>query len=286
MINIFNTVLYEPLYNTLTFFISIVPGESLGLAVILLTVLVKLVLLPLTHKQSSSQRKIKTIEPEIQKIKKVHKNNKQEQARKTMELYQKHGINPFSGCVSILIQLPVIWALYRIFFKGLESGIDLKLLYFVEPLTNINALAHQIFFKGIEVGLDPELLYSFITVPININTMFLGYFDLLDKSIILAFLAGVTQFFQMKLAMPGASQKPKGSKDGKLSFQEEFTKNMSTQFKYVMPGIVFFFAWSISAAIALYWTVSNVFSIIHELVVKHKAEALIIKEEEYESRKD
>lgn len=258
MINIYNTVLYEPLYNTLTFFIVTIPGESLGVAIILLTILVKLFLLPLTHKQSSSQRKMKTIEPEIQKIKEAHKNNKQEQAKKTMELYQEHGINPFSGCVAILIQIPVIFALYRIFFKGLEAGID------------------------------PDLLYSFVAVPINMNTMFLGYFDLLDKSIILALLAAVTQFFQMKLAMPGAPQKTKDSKGGKLSFQEEFTKNMSTQFKYIMPGIVFFFAWSISAAVALYWTVSNVFSIIHELVVKHKAEALIIKEKEkeYESGKN
>lgn len=256
MINIFNTVLYEPLYNTLVFFITMIPGESLGLAIILLTVLVKTILLPLTHKQTSSQRKMKTVEPEIQKIKDKHKNNKQEQAKKTMELYQKHGINPFSGCVVVLIQLPVILALYRIFFKGLEAGIN------------------------------ADLLYSFITIPTNISTMFLGYFDLLEKSLILAFLAGVTQFFQMKLAMPGAPQKSKESKKGELSFQEEFTKNMSTQFKYIMPGIVFFFAWSISAAVALYWTVSNVFSIAHELVVKHKAEELINKKDEHESRED
>lgn len=253
MADIFNTLLYQPLYNILIFFITSVPGESLGLAIILLTVLVKFFLLPLTHKQSRSQRKMKTIEPEVQEIKEKHKDNKQEQARLTMELYQKHGINPFSGCLAIIVQIPVIFALYRIFFRGLEGGIH------------------------------PEMLYSFVSLPVDMQTMFIG-FDLLGKSLILALLAAVTQYFQMQLAMPGAPQSKETKKEGELNLQQEFAKNMSTQFKYIMPVMIFVFAYSISAAVALYWATSNMFSIIHELFVKHKAEELIPNPQKNESK--
>lgn len=245
MVNLFNTFLYEPLYNTLIFLISIVPGHSVGVAIILLTVAVKFCILPLTHKQSTSQRKIKDIEPQAQGIREKHKNDKQEQARKIMELYKEHGVNPFSGCLLMLVQMPIIIALYWVFYKG-----------------------------GLSEGVNMDILYSSVAVPDSINMMFLSIFDLGGKSIILAFLAGVTQFFQMKLAMPAIQTSKEPAEDGKMSFKDEFAKNMSTQFKYVLPGMVFFFAYSISAAVALYWVTSNVFSIAHELMVKRKADEI------------
>ncbi|MCK5096319.1 MAG: membrane protein insertase YidC [Candidatus Pacebacteria bacterium] len=250
MTNIFNTFLYEPLYNTLIYLIAIVPGHDVGAAIIVLTIAVKFLIFPLTHKQSTSQRKIKKIEPQAQEIREKHKNDKQEQARKIMELYREHGVNPFSGCLLMLIQMPIIIALYWVFYKG-----------------------------GLSNGINTDILYPFVVAPDAINMLFLNVFDLGGKSVVLALMAGVSQFFQMKLAMP-AMQTPKVSSDGKMSFKDEFAKNMNTQFKYVLPGIVFFFAYSISAAVALYWVTSNIFSIVHELVVKHKADEIISNKEE------
>lgn len=247
MSHIFNTFLYQPLYNGFIFFLNIVPGHSLGFAIILLTILVKFLLLPLAHKQSKSQKKMKEIEPEMKEIKERHKNDKQEQARKTMELYKKHGISPFSGCLVMLVQIPVILALYYVFFQGIKNGINV------------------------------DILYSFVHVPNVINTMFLGSIDLLEgKNIPLALLAAGTQFYQMKLALPVLpKQDNTPKKDGELNFQEEFAKTMSTQFRYVLPVMVFVFAYSILSAVALYWATSNTFSIIHELFVKREAEDLI-----------
>ena len=98
----FNLFLYQPLYNGLVFFISVVPWGDIGIAVIVLTLLVRVVLFPLSHKSTKSQIKMREIEPEIKEIKEKHK-DKQEQAKKVMELYQKHGLNPFSGCLFILV---------------------------------------------------------------------------------------------------------------------------------------------------------------------------------------
>ena len=240
----FNTFLYEPLYNTLIFLIGALPGHSVGLAIIVLTLMVKFLILPLTHKSTKSQAKMKKIEPEAQKLRDKHKNNKQEQAKQIMELYKKHGVNPFSSCLLMILQLPIILALYWVFYKGLNGGVE------------------------------QELLYSFVLYPESINMMFLGVFNLAGQSIVLALLAGITQFFQMKLAMP-ALPKPKPRNPSKeISFKDELSRNMGVQMRYMMPIIVFFIAWKISAAIALYWTVSNIFSIVHELIVKREADKI------------
>ena len=270
----FNTFLYEPLYNTLIFLIGVLPEHSVGLAIIFLTIGVKLLILPLTHKSTKSQAKMKKIEPEAQKLRDKHKNNKQEQAKQIMELYKKHGVNPFSSCLLMLVQFPIIIALYYVFYKGFNGGIDLSLLYsFVSNsfVSNFNVVT-SVFYTGFNEAGEYLHYFSFLDLR-PINMVFLGMFDLASKSVVLALFAAITQFFQMKLAMP-ALPKAKTKPSGTPSFKDELVKNMSVQMRYMMPIIVFFIAWQISAAVALYWTVSNIFSIIHELIVKREADKI------------
>lgn len=233
---IFSTVFYQPIYNALAYLISVVPGGNVGVSIILLTVLVRGILLPLSHKSVVSQAKMRAIAPHIEKLKEKHKDDKQEQARKTMELYKEHGINPFSGCLLVIVQLPVIFALYFVFFKGLPS-------------------------------LNTEHLYSFIQLPLVPSMAFLGL-NLANKSIIIAFLAAITQYYQIKLSIPAMAPAEKGAKP---SFKDDFARSFNVQMRYMLPIIVFGISYSISAAIALYWTTSNLFSIAHELYVKRKA---------------
>ncbi|HBH71837.1 MAG: Membrane protein insertase, YidC/Oxa1 family [Parcubacteria group bacterium GW2011_GWC1_42_11] len=235
----FSTVFYKPLYNTLVLILAAVPGANVGVAIIILTVVVRSVLLPLSHKSVVSQAKMRSLAPHLEKLKEKHKDNKQEQARKTMELYKEHGINPFSGCLLVLIQLPVIFALYFVFFKGLPN-------------------------------LNPEHLYSFVHVPSVVSMMFLGIV-LSKKSIILALLAAITQYYQIKLSIPPMAPAEKGAKP---SFKDDFARSFNVQMRYMLPVIVFGISYSISAAVALYWTTSNLFSIGHELYVKRKAEEI------------
>ena len=133
---IWDTLLYEPLLNALAFLVSVVPGGDVGIAVILLTILVKVALFPLSQRSIESQAKMNLLTPELNKIKNSGA-SKEEQARLTFELYKKHKTNPFSGCLLILIQIPIIFALYYVFYKGInfENGI---LYSFIINIKNLN----------------------------------------------------------------------------------------------------------------------------------------------------
>jgi YidC/Oxa1 family membrane protein insertase len=129
MFNIlWHTIIYNPLYNALIFLLDIVPGADIGIAVIILTVFVKVLLFPLAHKVARTQATINQIQPQLDKLKDKYKDNKQEQTIKTLELYKKNGINPFFGFLVILIQLPIILGLYFVFYKGGLPSINMDIL--------------------------------------------------------------------------------------------------------------------------------------------------------------
>lgn len=229
---IWNTFLYDPLLNALAFLVSIIPGGDVGVAVILLTILVKVLLFPLSQKSIESQAEMNILAPEINKIK-ASGASKEEQAKQTFELYKKHKVNPFSGCLLVLIQIPIIFALYFVFFKGIKF--------------------------------DSGLLYSFIHAPEHANMVFLGIIDIGQKSLILAILAGVSQYLQAHFMPKPTSSPTAGSVP---SFSESFAKSMHMQMKYIFPFIVAFIAYSISGAVALYWITSNLFMVGQQIYVK------------------
>ena len=226
---------YYPLYNAIVFLSAIVPGNDIGVAIILLTVLVKILMLPLSHKTMEAQRKIKEIEPHIKKIKEQFKDNQEEQAVRTMNLYKEHGINPFASIFLLFIQLPIFIALYYIF-------------------TN-------------KIDLASPVIFSFNVIPEAINTMFLGIIDLSVNNFYLALFVGITQFIQTKLSVP---EIPK-SQEKNPSFAEDFAKSMNWQVKYFLPIFIVYVASKLSAAVSVFWITSNIFSIGHELIVKRKA---------------
>ena len=230
--NIWDTVLYGPLLNALAFLVSIVPGGDVGVAIIVLTIFVKTILFPLSQRSIESQIKMNLLAPELKKIKDSG-DSKEEQAKQTFELYKHHKTNPFSGCLLVLIQIPIIFALYYVFLKG--------------------------------VNLDSSLLYPFINAPEHINMVFLGILDIGQKSIVLAVLAGVSQYFQAIL-MP----KPVIPDQKNGSFQDNFAKSMNTQMKYVFPFVIAFIAYSVSGAVALYWITSNIFAIGQQIYANKK----------------
>ena len=230
--NIWNIILYQPLLNALAFLVSIIPGGDVGIAVIVLTILVKIILFPLSQRSIESQAQMNILTPELNKIK-TSGVSKEEQAKQTFELYKKHKTNPFSGCLLVLIQIPIIFALYYVFFKGIN-------------------------FQG-------GLLYSFIHVPEHINMIFLGVLDITKKSLVLAILAGVSQYLQAHF-MP----KPAVSTGTGSSFQDSFTKSMSMQMKYIFPFLIAFIAYNISGAVALYWITSNIFMVGQQIYINKK----------------
>lgn len=239
---IYNTFFYRPLYNALIFLTAIIPGHDLGLAVVLLTLLVKVLLVPISHKTMKTQRKLKELEPAMSEVKETYKNDKQEQAVKIMDLYREHNVNPFSGVLLMFIQLPIILALFFVF----NSGIDLS-------STDV---------------------YSFIVKPPLISHKLFGLMDLGQKSIFLSFLVGLTQFFQAKLSLPPTS--PKNNKEGGDSFGDSLAKSMNFQIKFILPIFIMFISYGMNTAVSIYWIVNNVFTIVHELYVKRKAEKILL----------
>jgi len=230
---LWNAVVYQPLYNVLVFLVFILPGNSVGGAIVLLTFLVKLALYPASAKAIRAQRAMRELEPEIRAIKEKYGKDRQEVAMKTMELYKERKVTPFSGCLPLLIQIPVILALYWIFWKGLV--------------------------------LDPSLMYGFIPSPSNLDLHFL-MFDLSAKSALLAFLAGMSQYIQADISL-GKQEFPKRD-PAKPSFQEDFTRSMQLQMRYVFPVMISIFAYSLPSAVALYWTTSNILGIAQEYLLK------------------
>lgn len=256
MKELFFTVFYEPLYNGLIFLVSVIPGADIGVAVILLTLLVKFILFPLSHKSSKSQADMKKIEPDVKALQEKHKGDKEALAKKTMELYKEKGVNPFSGCLPIILQLPIIIALYWVFSKGLAVSPDIA--------GTLPSLAGYI--NG--ALLDSGPLYSFVHMPDFLKTEFLGLIDMTGKSAVLAAIAGLAQFYQMKRAFPGAGKLTLASTG---SFKEDFSRNMAFQMRYILPVFVAVFAYTISAAVALYWAVSSIFTLLQEEMIRRRS---------------
>lgn len=237
---LYHGIIFNPLYNILIGLFTLIPSIDAGIAVIILTIIVRLVLYPLSKKAVMTQVRMQEINPRIKEINETYKSDSEEKAKQTLALYKEKGVNPFSGVLVLLIQLPIIWALYQIF---LHAGFP---------------------------KVDTTLLYSFVHAPATINTMFLGLIDITEKSIPLALLAAITTFFQLRLA----TQKPAAKTGDGSSFGEDLAASMQTQMKYFFPILVFFISYKISGVIALYWLTSNIFTIGQEIVVRRKVKEI------------
>jgi YidC/Oxa1 family membrane protein insertase len=174
MSELFSTLIYQPILNLTVFFYSTVGFNDLGVAIVVMTIFIRATLLPFSIKTARSQRAMAELAPEIERIKQQHKGDTTAQSEAVMALYRERGVNPLSGCLPLLIQLPVLIGVYRVFLKIFEP----------ESL---------------------NLLYAFIPRPDAIDNLTLGVLDISAGSPVLAITAGVAQYFQAKLSMTSPS---------------------------------------------------------------------------------
>lgn len=210
----------------------------MGLAIICTTILIKVVLLPLSIKAAKTQKIMREIEPKLREIKEQYKDQREEQARQMMTIYKDAGMNPFSALFVFVLQIPLIIALYLSVYG--YSGYALP-------------------------AVNSDVLYAFLSVPQEISMWFLGVVDMAGRSAVLAVLAGVTMYWQMHMVMPAIKPREEGAAP---DFKSDFARNMQMQMKYVMPVIIVVVAYIISAAIALYFVVSNVVAILQEFYIR------------------
>jgi len=238
---IWHTFFFDPVYNTLVFFIDIFPGGDVGLAIVATVVVVKLALFRISIKAVRTQKILRELEPKLREIKEKHKDNREAYALAMMALYKEAGINPVASIIVMIIQIPFIIALYFAVTSG--GGI---------PLPAINS----------------DILYRFIPSPETVSMLMFGVFDITARSLPLAVLAGIGQFIHTNYAMPALPPREPGAAP---DFKDDLMRNMNLQMRYVMPVIIAVVAYTLSAAIAIYFIVTSIMSIIQELVVrKHR----------------
>lgn len=233
---IFDKFLYQPLLNILVLVYQYVSFRDFGLAIIFLTILIRLILAPFLQMNLKQQRAIGRLQPEIKKIQQEYKNDKERQSRELLALYGKHKINPFFSLLFLVIQIPVMIALYHVLLGGVNGG--------------------------------PEAgpgFYSFVAPPEAFNYYFLGLVNLRERSFVLAVLASVAQYFQSKLQILWQSLP---ASDGKKQ-ESTSTQKMGQIMVLVGPILTFvaLWSWNLPGAIALFWLVSTVFSLGQQLII-------------------
>ncbi len=224
--SLFHEALYRPLYNGLIA-AYVFLGNDLGAAIIAVTVVVRIILYPLMDRQYRSLRALQALQPKMREIREKHK-DQQEQTKQLMALYKETGVHPASGCLPLLVQLPILFALYQAFANGLHES----------------ALS---------------ALYAWVPRPDAVNPLAFGFLDLARANVVLAVAAGVFQYVQARLMVP-----PKKSGNSK---EEQLASVMNTQALYIMPVMTTVFALKFPAGLSLYWVTATILGILQQVLL-------------------
>ncbi len=233
MIEFFKIILYIPFLNLLVFFYNVVPGHDLGVSIILLTLSIKLLLLPLSMKAVKGQKELKELQPKLEEIKKKYAKDKESQTKAIMNLYKENKVNPFSSCLPLLIQLPVLIAVFQVFKAGL-----------------------------IDVNLP---IYSFIHNPGALNTLGFGFLILSAPNIFLAIITGIGQYIQA--SMLSSNRLPKSATNKEGAKDESMMTNMNKQMKFMMPVMTIVIGSTLPSGLMIYWFIGIIFTILEQKII-------------------
>ncbi|MFA6485895.1 MAG: YidC/Oxa1 family membrane protein insertase [Candidatus Magasanikbacteria bacterium] len=221
---IFNAALYQPIFNIFVALYNFIPGHDVGLVIIAMTVLIRVLVYPLTNAAIKAQKSLQELQPKMDEIKKQYAGDQQKQSQALMELYKNNKVNPFASCLPLIIQLPILIALYMVLRDGLAS--------------------HNL----------TEQLYSFVASPGVINPISFGHFNMLKANWTLAVMAGAAQYWQARMTV---SQRPPANA-GTGSKDESMMAMMNKQMTYMMPAMTVLIGLSLPSGLTLYWFVSTV----------------------------
>ena len=255
--NPFDALLINPILNLLIIFYSAMLAVSipsaLGLAIILLTVVIRMALWPLTTAQLKSTQKMAALKPHLDQLKNQHGHDKVRHQQEITKLYKEHGVNPLAGCLPILLQIPVFFALYNVLLKIVEFGK-------ADFLSEIN-----------------NRLYSFTPHLDKIpDTSFLG-FNLASKPsewreiglfiILIPIITGVLQWIQSKMLIPEVKATSVSKANQNKGSMEDTMTQMQSQMTIIMPVMIAFFSYTFPVGLALYWNAFTIIGIIQQYVI-------------------
>lgn len=257
----FNTLIVQPLFNILMFIYALLPGHDFGMAIIIFTILIRLLLWPIIKKQLQHTKKLRELQPELKKIKAASKGDKQKESKLTMELYKERKINPFATLGLTLLQFPVLIGLYI----GLQKAIThpdqiINFCYpFVRDLSWMKELAK-----------NPELFNPTLFGIIDLEKAALSNGVWYIPGLILVTLSAVGQYFTSKQLLPEPSEKKglrqilKDAGRGNKADQQDMQAATGRFTSMMIPFIIFFVTLRIASALSLYWFTSSVVAYIQQ----------------------
>lgn len=269
LVNIFELLVVQPLFNVLMLIYSVVPGGDFGISIIIFTILFRILLHPLVKRQLHQTKAMRKLQPELERIKRQTKGNKQLQGVQMMELYKKHGISPFRSIGILLIQLPIFISLYLV--------IQIFTLH-------RNELARWTYDFLQNIGPIKQIVEH----PETFNEKLLGFVDLTQHAfangavnwilLLLAIVAAVGQYYQTRQTMPSGSSKRRlrdilsEAAEGKEADQSEINNAIMGKMMYVLPFFMLFIMLSLPGAIALYYATSTLVTVFQQWLILREDE--------------
>lgn len=269
----FNTFIVQPVINLLVLIYALLPGHNFGVAIILFTVVVRLLMWPLVKKQLHHAKAMRELQPELKRIKKETKGDRQKESMMTMALYKEKEINPFSSIGLLIVQIPILIALYSGISKIIKDPQALlDYAYpFVEKIGNLPELAANI-------GNFDATLFGFIDLT---KAALVPGGGIYWPAMVLVVGSAVTQYYQSKQLMPSDKDSRKlrdilkDAGSGKQADQSEVNNAVGRSTRYFIPAMIFIFTVNLPSALSLYWLTSGLVAIIQQNRVLGREEKVL-----------
>ena len=268
----FTTLVVQPIFNLLVLIYAVIPGHNFGVAIILFTILVRLLMWPLVKKQLHHAKAMRKLQPELKKIKQAAGGDRQKESKLVMELYKEREINPFASLGLVLVQLPIFLGLYL----GIKRLVDnpqqiIDFSYsFIHDLSWMQTLAQ-------DIHRFDESLFGLV----NLGQKAVGDNGIYWPAMLIVIVGAATQYYQSKQLMPQSKDARslrsilKEAGQGKSADQQEVGVAMGRWMLYLIPGFVFIFGLNFPAALPLYWLTNSLVAVIQQ--------GRVLKEDETEA---
>lgn len=265
----FTTFIVQPIFNLLVLIYALLPGHNFGLALIIFTIIIRLLLWPLLKKQLHQAKAMRALQPEIKRVKKAAAGSRQKESQMLMELYKERGINPFATFPVLIVQLIILIGLY----SGLRKVIDdpYALVNFAYP-----SLQHLGWMQEVARNIHQfdNTLFGFV----DLSRAALGKAGVYWPAMLIVLGSAIAQYYQMKQLMPdGKDQRSlkailKDAGSGKQADQSEVNAAVGRSTRYLLPVMIFVFTVNIASALSLYWLVGGLVAFIQQAIVLGKDE--------------
>jgi YidC/Oxa1 family membrane protein insertase len=265
----FTTLIVQPIFNLLVLIYALLPGHNFGLALVIFTIIIRLLLWPLIKKQLHQAKAMRTLQPEIKRVKKAAKGNRTKESQLLMELYKERGINPFATFPTLIVQFIILIGLY----SGLRRVIDdpHTIITFAYPslqhLGWMQHLSHSIHaFDNTLFGL------------VDLSRAALGKGGVYWPAMLIVLGSAIAQFYQTKQLLPDSQDKRslrtilKEAGSGKAADQTEVNAAVGRSTRYLLPIMIFLFTVNIASALSLYWLVGGIVAFIQQSIILNRDE--------------